>query len=203
MSEHLNIGIGDSAFNRDDDPPVEDSGPARCGSPSPMGVWSCKRPKGHSGEHSAVSDETMREPDPRDRTPEELAALLMQGEPAQGTCSGCGSDLRRCDCPRDGAETQQEFTQEDVDGLRVLADKYDDDADNFEPTTVPARWLHDLADRIAARLRGPERADDGEREKAIKQQLHEFATWLHNKDTLAGVRHFTDRILAICRGETP
>ena len=44
------------------------------------------------------------------------------------------------------------FTQEDVDALRVLAAKYDDDADNHEPATPASRWLTSLANRIAARL---------------------------------------------------
>ena len=49
----------------------------QCGASSPMGAWACKRPRGHGGDHSAISDETMKPtpPDSRDLVAEIQTAI--------------------------------------------------------------------------------------------------------------------------------
>ncbi len=46
----------------------------------------------------------------------------------------------------------QGFTHEDVEGLRLMANQYDDNADNYELTGMAAMWFSSLADRIEALL---------------------------------------------------
>ncbi len=112
--------------------------------------------------------------------------------------------------PRDGAETlDKEF--------EIPARVLDARASWHEAKAVgetPGRRDHELSIAknlrvAAAALRGPERADDGEREQAhevvdyVWKKALESTEPDHFVNRREYVRLATDRILAICRGETP
>ena len=55
----------------------------------------------HSGKLAWRALALLQEELEQSQRQKELARLLRQGEKARGTCPGCGSDFRRCDCEDD------------------------------------------------------------------------------------------------------